>query len=52
MSHSFVSGTGISVSLVSDLVTNEALIVLCSLGRGESDGVHVHGVRVTRRGGG
>jgi len=42
------------VSSTSNLVTNEALIVmhmLHSLGRGESDGIHVHGIGVSARGG-
>jgi len=42
------------VSLTSDLVTNEALIVvhvLCLLRKGEWDGVHVHSVGVMMGGG-
>jgi len=42
------------VSLTPDLVANKTLIVmhvLRSLGRGESDGIHVHGIGVVTRGG-
>jgi len=44
-----------SVSLASNLVTNEALIgthVLRSLRRGKSDGIHVHSIGVATGGGG
>ena len=53
-SHRLVAGTGMFVRLTSNLVTNKALIVthvLCLLGRGESDGVYVHGVGVAMSGG-
>jgi len=54
MSLSLVARTGMFVSLTSNLVTNEALIVmhvLYSLGRRKSDGIHIHGVGVAMRGG-
>jgi len=50
-----VPGMGMFVSLAPDLMANEALIVthmLHSLSRGQLDGVHVHGIRVTTGGGG
>jgi len=49
MSLRLVTGTGMFVSLTSDLVADEALIVmhvLRSLSRGELDGIHIHGIRV------
>jgi len=54
MSLWLVSEMGMLVGSTSNLVANEALIVmhvLRLLGRGESNGIYVHGVMVTARGG-
>ena len=54
MSLRLIARMGMFVSPTSDLVTNEALIVmhvLHLLGRRELDGIHVHSVGVVTRGG-
>jgi len=53
MSCRLIARTGVFVRTTSDFVTYEALIVshvLRTLGRGESEGIYVHGIGVTMRG--